>query len=231
MTAPDVAKTIRYYAAAAMAICFGGSALIVAHGLAYTLGQFNRTLVTINRPCSKDQSCGTLADVAKTLNTIRGTAGQIEIAAKHENGQLSTLDAQERELFADLHAVTVNAQQLTASLTRTSDGAGIALASLNADLLTVDETMKAAQPVLDSTAMAAKSATAAADQVTKILSTAAIPDTLTHVASMTNSGDRILKDGADEADKLTHPPKVKLTFWGALWAVEQKIKSGLPPLF
>src|SRR5208282_2531660 len=40
----------------------------------------NATIQIVNRPCGK-QACGTLADIAKTLNTVRGTAGEIEIAA------------------------------------------------------------------------------------------------------------------------------------------------------
>ena len=49
--------------------------------------------------------CGTLADVNKTLGTVRGTFGQVEVAANHENRNLTTLDAQEAQLFADTHQV------------------------------------------------------------------------------------------------------------------------------
>ena len=45
------------------------------------------------------RKCGTLADVNRTLHTIRGTFGQIEVAAKHENAQLTKLDSQEKTLF------------------------------------------------------------------------------------------------------------------------------------
>jgi hypothetical protein len=47
--------------------------------------------------------CGTIADVGKTLNTVRGTFGQIEVAANHEDRNLTTLDAQELQLFTDFH--------------------------------------------------------------------------------------------------------------------------------
>lgn len=62
-------------------------------------GSVNQTFVTINRSCGDGHPCGTLADVAKTLNTIRGTAGQIEIAAHHEDARIGILDAQETTLF------------------------------------------------------------------------------------------------------------------------------------
>jgi hypothetical protein len=53
--------------------------------------------------------CGTLADLAKTLNTARGTMGQIEIAARHENRNLGTLDTQEATLFGDFHGTATRA--------------------------------------------------------------------------------------------------------------------------
>ena len=62
------------------------------------------TLLAVNRPCVPGP-CGLLSDSAKTLNTVRGTFGQIEIAARHENKNLTTLDAQEAQLFSDTHQV------------------------------------------------------------------------------------------------------------------------------
>ena len=53
--------------------------------------------------------CGTLADVAKTLNTVRGTFGEIRIAANHENRNLGTLDTQEATLFDDFHGTATRA--------------------------------------------------------------------------------------------------------------------------
>jgi ABC-type transporter Mla subunit MlaD len=58
---------------------------------------FNAPLPPAKKPC------GTLADVNRTLATVRGTFGQIEVAANHENRNLTTLDEQERQLYADMH--------------------------------------------------------------------------------------------------------------------------------
>lgn len=74
-----------------------------------SLAALTSALDTINRPCGAKAPCGTLADVAKTLNTIRGTAGQVEIAIHHEDGRLELLDAQETALFSDTHGVMSNA--------------------------------------------------------------------------------------------------------------------------
>jgi hypothetical protein len=46
-----------------------------------------------------------LADTAKTLNTVRGTFGQIETAANHEDKNLTLLDGQELTLFNDFHGL------------------------------------------------------------------------------------------------------------------------------
>jgi ABC-type transporter Mla subunit MlaD len=76
------------------------------------------TLDAVNRPCAELRPvtattggfyqplkpCGTLADLNRTLATVRGTFGQIEVAANHEDKNLTSLDAQEAQLYADTHA-------------------------------------------------------------------------------------------------------------------------------
>jgi hypothetical protein len=70
--------------------------------------KLGRSIDLVNAPCAPGP-CGTLADVGKTLNTARGTFGQIEIAANHENRNLGTLDFQEATLFGDFHGTAVRA--------------------------------------------------------------------------------------------------------------------------
>lgn len=149
----------------------------------------NGVLAEIERPCGGGQPCGTLADVAKTLNTARLTMGQIEIAANHEDRNLATLDAQETALYADTHAALNGLPPVEAQAAST-------LGDL--DKLERDP------------------------QLTAILANG---------SSMTSSGARILKDGADEADKLAHPAKKKLTFWGGVWAGLEYVHKLLPPIF
>lgn len=66
----------------------------------------NQTFYLINKSCSS-APCGTLADVNRTLATFRGTAGTLEIAGRHEDQNLSHLDAQETQLFQDTHTALV----------------------------------------------------------------------------------------------------------------------------
>lgn len=80
-----------------------------------TVRLMDNTLTIVNQTCGDGHPCGTLADVAKTLNTIRGTAGQVEIAAAHENKNLTTLDQQEATLFSDVHGTITTANTLLAA--------------------------------------------------------------------------------------------------------------------
>ncbi len=61
-----------------------------------------KTFAIVTHPCIPGP-CGTLYDVAETLHTVRGTFGQIEVAANHEDKNLTTLDTQEQQLFQDTH--------------------------------------------------------------------------------------------------------------------------------
>jgi hypothetical protein len=106
---------------------------IVANTMNATFGKLNtdldkagtvedgatQTLYNVNRPCGTVGGtlapCGTLADVNKLMNTGRGTLGQLEIAANHEDRNLTTLDNQENTLFTDFHATLGTAD---AGLTR-----------------------------------------------------------------------------------------------------------------
>jgi hypothetical protein len=72
------------------------------------LAELGRAIDLVIAPCVPGP-CGTVADVGKTLNTVRGTFGQIEIAANHEDRNLGTLDSQEATLFGDFHGTATRA--------------------------------------------------------------------------------------------------------------------------
>jgi hypothetical protein len=173
-----------------------------------TVAEANQTLVQINRPCGGGHPCGTLADLNKTMATIRGTVGQIEIAANHEDRNLTTLDRQESVLFADAHQTLGNgAETLTAA---------------TAALGQAKETIGAAKPLLEAS-------TASVKDMDAVVSDPGVKSTLANVSAMTENGNRISKDAADEADKLVHPPVKKLTFWGAIDGFFLWIHSHLMP--
>ncbi|MGA7887646.1 MAG: hypothetical protein WCA44_18075 [Acidobacteriaceae bacterium] len=102
---------------------------------------------TIDRPCGAGHACGTLADIGKTLNTIRLTAGQVEIAANHEDRRLAILDAQEAQMAADAHGLALKAGTSLDALTATAQAAQPAEASLNAEIVELQKTTAAIDAV------------------------------------------------------------------------------------
>lgn len=158
------------------------AATATIQSLGRTSDTLNATLQTVNRPCGAGQACGTLADVAKTLDTVRGTAGQVEVAAIHENRNLGTLDSQEAAIFGSFHKTLQSANAVIA-----------------------DPDLKASLANLQS-------------------STA-------DLAAGTKQGVALVTDAREEADKFVHPPKKKLTFWGAILAAAGVVHKFEPPIF
>lgn len=70
--------------------------------------QLNAVLSRVISPCQpikghiysvdEDKSCGTLAEVSRTLHTVRGFAGTLEVAGRHMDKSLSKYDEQELAL-------------------------------------------------------------------------------------------------------------------------------------
>jgi hypothetical protein len=54
---------------------------------------------------------------------------------------------------------------------------------------------------------------------------------MTHLDAATGAGAGILQDGKDEADKLVHPPVVKLTKKAAIAAFLWKLSTFVPHIF
>jgi hypothetical protein len=221
MTAPDYAKTALYVALTVLAMCLGGAAIILAHAFAFSLGQVNATLHEINRPCAgngaKVEACGTLADVAKTLGTIRGTAGQVEIAAVHENAQLGRLDAQEGQIYADIHATMLNTQELTASLTDTSEMA-------SGDLRTLNSTIAAAQEPLARSGAAIAHVDATLGHLDALIEDPDITKLLQSSADTSAQVDGTATDVRLVADKVSNsflhpPPKHWWNYAGKVWSI------------
>ena len=84
--------------------------------------ELTATLQAINRPCGAGKPCGTLADVAKTLNSARLTLGQVEIAANHEDSRIGVLDAQEAQIASDAHTLALKAGGTVDALTVAAKG-------------------------------------------------------------------------------------------------------------
>jgi hypothetical protein len=215
MTAPDIAKTAAYAALTIMAMVLSWTGLMLGRHLAYSLGKVDAALTTVNAPCGNGGTCGTLADVAKALNTIRGTAGQVEIAADHENRQLGKIDAQEAQLYSDVHGAMLNVQEMTASFTETSLQAAD-------DLKTMNQVISGAQPVLDASALAIGHADATLKHVDALVEDPSITRFLDASADTSLQVDGTATDVRKVADKVSNDflnpaPKHWWNYAGKVW--------------
>ncbi len=103
--------------------------------------------------------------------------------------------------------------------------------NVDATLVAIQPGFKQVGPSLDRLQELLKQSTVTAASANKLVSDPNIPIIIGNVASGTKSAAGIVQDGKDEADKLVHPPVKKMTFWGGVWLVTQKIHSVLPPIF
>jgi len=188
-----------------------------------TISTANSALAHLNSPA------GTIAETDKLLLALKSTTVHVDMAARHEDQQLGTLDAQERQVFADLHATMSATDATLASLQETAHGATTAIATTN-------ETIAGLQP-LEKAATASVGTLSAGFAATNsdldhFITAPALKATLVNVQGITSDAHRITKDAADEADKLAHPPVKKLTFWGGVDATVMYFHSHIaPPIF
>lgn len=95
-----------------------------------TLG-IQQTVALVNAPCVPGP-CGTVADVAKTLNTIRLTSGQLEIAANTFDKNESNFYLQEDQLYSDSEGAVKNLDTILTDpdLTETIHNSSVITANL-----------------------------------------------------------------------------------------------------
>jgi len=172
------------------------------------------TLDTLNQDCGSPANyhpCGTLADVAKTLNTVRGAFGQIEVAANHENKNLAALDAQEVQLFADIHATLAAGRGTVADLGQTAQQA-------TSTLHTLDTTVSYFQPIAGHVDLAAVNAGNAVERFNTLLADPVWLDTARNVDGITKTTGQML-DTANQVEtkamkSYLHPPtSFPARFW------------------
>ncbi len=155
------------------------------------------TMDAINRPCGNGQPCGTLADVAKTLHTIRGAAGQIEVAANHEDKRIGVLDAQEATIYHN---------------TNTS------LEQLRVDLATANTTIAGLQPVFVGLSKDAAAVQVTTESAHALLANKDLQATLTNTSHASAALAGIADDTRDAVHGYFHPKWPKKV-WTAITGV------------
>lgn len=174
----------------------------------------------LRRPCKGPEgpdACGLVSTIKKAVikagDAIVTTQKQEQDATSHATAAMDAL----RDVAPHVSGITDTLSGSAAALTETAHGATAAIATTN-------QTIAGLQPLEEAAKQSVK-------HLDAVIADPAIPDTLGNTAKITADAARITKDAADEADKLAHPPKVKLGFWGALWAAVKYVHQLEPPLF
>ena len=179
--------------------------LVQAKPLPQKAGQ---VLDALNRPCGTGQPCGTLATVNKTVVKI-GDA-------------VVTTQRQERAITPHTIAAMDNLNRAADALTGTANAATQTLHGASLTLSTMNDSIAATKPLIEAS-------TATLGHIDSTLPT--LSETAVNVKRITADGARITKDAADEADKLAHPAKKKLGFWGGFWVGMQYVHKMMPSIF
>ena len=151
-----------------------------------TVEKLNQALDAINAPCvgfHGSVTCGPIAQLSQTAKNVGIVAGQSALQVK-QSGVL--IDAAAKSITE----VTAHVNRTADALTQTAQGATDTLAEGK-------RTIAAAQPVL-------AALTRDGDDLHELLKSHAIDQTLTNVASMTDSGAGIMANGKTVSDKITY---------------------------
>ena len=188
----------------------GQQASVVLTQAGTSAQSLNATLALVNQPCGGGKPCGVVANLNKTItkvgDAIVTTQLQEHQTAPHVIAAMDTFNTAAQKLGGTATALTGTANEATATL-----GEG-------------QRVIASASPLL-------AQSTETITDLDALLKDSAIHQTLSHVESISSSADTIAADAAFEANKLTHPPKAKLTGWVIVQSVVKYIHELTPPFF
>jgi len=179
---------------------------------------------------------GTIASLNGNLEALNGTRAKLELDLDEGHRLLleAGLTARDARKASDLELKYLpqwnrqitetmgNVNQTITALQGTAKAATETLHDASLDLETLNDSIQATKPLIEAGTDTVKHYDAMAPTLSA---------TADNVKRMTSDGARITKDAADEADKLSHPPKKKLTFWGGFWVGMQYVHKLMPPIF
>lgn len=196
------AEKILFLAMAVFIVCATFLLFPLSSKIGKLLDSATTTVNTLNRSCGNGHPCGTLADVAKTLATIRGAAGQVEIAAVHVNKSQSTLDEQEKVLFLDTHNTFLAAQNTFTSF----DGS---ITNLNTVLNSVNTQVNGFGPIESQVSQGVSSMNLAAQSLNKFLISPDLYGTVKNADDATYHISLMTGDAQKKFHEFMYPPKCK----------------------
>jgi ABC-type transporter Mla subunit MlaD len=183
-----------------------------------TLDGLNAALATVNRPKS-----GTLSMLDDTILQSRLTIDATNKVLLHEQTQLATFDGYGHQLDAELAELAGHADKTLDALNTTVDAAKVTLGTANT-------TIAASQPFLvQANSLVTHLDAQTVPDVNRFLET--LPPVVANMQVVTAQAAIIATDAKIEEQKYTHPPKKKLTFWGAVEAAAGVVHKFEPPIF
>ena len=200
MSVLDVAKTIAAGAItlAALSLAWTSYRVGVLVGTTPNGATLQSTLDKVNAPCApvagqiysvdSNKPCGTLADINTTLRTVRGTFGTVEKAGRHYDQQLAKYDAQEAQLFKELHSTII-------------DFHGTAIAATDS-LSAAAETMRVGGRVIGGVQPLLTQGVVTLQDLDKQITNPAIPATLNNIQDITKESAGIMVDTHKMTDHL-----------------------------
>ncbi len=165
----------------------------------------NDTMVKINKPQS-----GTIALLNTDLNTLKSEQIHIDMILRDEE----SLNAQQAQLFQDIHNTTAGVNNLTSAGTKALNGVSEDTAALKVALNTTNEQLKTIAPLVNNLNNTVTT-------INTTVSNPAITQTLEHVNGVTNDAQKV----SDHFEQIIDHPK-KVGFWGHLkqgWQIAWQI--------
>lgn len=184
-----------------------------------TQAKLNAAIDALNRPDHDAkghlQPQGTIQNLNDLIHDARGMITPLNRMVSHEQRRLNTLDGQESAIY-DRSLKTLDTFQAAGASARDDlDAAKPAIVNLVTLETALTKSVNGLHPV--------------EAQITALIQE--VHPIAANVQQMTANGARITKDAADEADKLVHPAKKKLGFWGGFWVGCQYVHKMMPSIF
>jgi septal ring factor EnvC (AmiA/AmiB activator) len=214
--------------------------LVVAAALVFALVCAGVVLLHVNRTLT--QADATIAAVTKevaAVDTTRKTVDDLLVqttvlvtdADDAATKETDTLDSVNKQVTATLANLNTTIVALTANQDAITD-------HVNATLDATTITIKDIAPVLASLNTTVKNANTTVKDADTVIKDQNIQKTLASVSSIAASSaetsqhvDTVTGDVAFEVNKLVHPDKKKLGFWGTTNAIVMYLNHFIPPIF
>jgi hypothetical protein len=157
-------------------------------------------------------------DEAHRLTLEAGlTAMEARKASAKESSYLDRWNSQLSATMTDAQGVMVQTSETLAAMQGTVTALQAPITQATATLQAAQRSTEALQPIMA--------------HLDTLVTNPQIADTIAQTDTTMKHIDVVTGDLQFEADKLIHPPKKKLGFWGSIWAGVQVAHKFEPPLF